>query len=584
MRTKFLLLFACWTLCLSAKHIPVGQARKMAMEFFQNNRPQLAVNSLQMVYDGETSVSRSEGANPALYVFNNPKGKGFVIISGDDISQPVLGYSYENNFPMEHLPEHLEAWLKSLKTQIEDGRKYGAVSSPISRNLSRTGEAVVQLETAQWNQHSPYNKLMPTIGGKVAPTGCTVTAGAIIMKFHEWPKKGNGTLPAYTTKTMQIKMPAIKLGHTYEWDKMLNVYKSNQYTKEQEKQVARLMADIGTMITANYNKESTSASTSLLATNLPIYMDYDKSALHRNRHEYDDANWHKLLMTEIREKRPVIYTGHNEDSGHAFILDGYTSDYFYSVNWGWGGSYNGFFLLNALEPKGHGTGGNGKHYNFKQTAITGLMPNRNGDYIERIGFGENGLSTNVTEFEQYIPFEVIADRVNNQGGSLFSGTILWALTDKDGNIKEELATKKAIDLKPRYGWNNLKRECTITVPIEIGDRIRLFYRNEKSLEWNLITGGENCTWELFVADQFTIDESTSIRRNRIQNTIVVTTKEGVSVEWVSTDGHDTEACYKTVGKVTTIQTQNLPAGVYLLKLKKKTENREVRIKLGNSSE
>ena len=46
-------------------------------------------------------------------------------------------------------------------------------------------------------------------------------------------------------------MPAIELGHTYEWNKMPDIYKTNQYSKEQAHQVARLMADLGTMVKAN---------------------------------------------------------------------------------------------------------------------------------------------------------------------------------------------------------------------------------------------------------------------------------------------------------------------------------------------
>ena len=119
-----------------------------------------------MVLDGETPSSRAAGAAPTYYVYNNPNGKGFVIISGDDIAQPILGYSYENNFPAEKLPKHIEGWMESLKKQINDGRKYRVASLPNNRSFSRTGEVVVKLETAQWDQGSPYNQLLPTIDGQ----------------------------------------------------------------------------------------------------------------------------------------------------------------------------------------------------------------------------------------------------------------------------------------------------------------------------------------------------------------------------------------------------------------------------------
>ena len=90
MKRKLLFLWVLLALSVSAENIPVDKARQMATEFFQNNRPRLSVGSLQMVYDGETALSRANGEEPALYVFDNPQGKGFVIVAGDDLAHPIL--------------------------------------------------------------------------------------------------------------------------------------------------------------------------------------------------------------------------------------------------------------------------------------------------------------------------------------------------------------------------------------------------------------------------------------------------------------------------------------------------------------
>ena len=578
MRIKLCILLACWTLCLWAERIPEKQARKIATEFFQHNKPQLAVSNLRMVLDGETPASRAAGVDPAFYVYNNPNGKGFVIISGDDIAQPVLGYSFENEFLAEQLPEHIEGWMESLKKQINDGRKYGVASLPNNRSLSRVGEVVVKLETAQWDQGTPYNQYSPTINGETPPTGCTITAGAIVMKFHQWPKQGTGTIPGYTTDTHKIAMPAIELGHTYEWSKMPDIYKTNQYSKEQAHQVARLMADLGTMVKANYNLGGTGADPYYFAKLFPVYMDYDKSALFRYRYVYSDSKWHELMKAELQQNRPVIYSGYNEESGHCFVLDGYTSDDFYSVNWGWGGYCNGYFLLNALVPRESGTGGNNDHYNFHHAAVTNLMPDQGGNYIEDITLGNGGLSSSTTTFERHQPFQLSVGSIDNRGW-IFYGKLIFALTDKKGNIKEELNNFFNGSITSGGSFRDVSQTCTITVPIEIGDRIRVFYQSEQTPEWTLVTGDTDTVWELLVADEFSIDETTSICRNKLNNTIVVTTKDGVSVEWVHSKGTSKGNCYETVGNITTIHTENLPAGDYLLKLKKTFESHEVKIKL-----
>ena len=582
MKRKILFLLALFALTVSAENIPVDKARQMAVEFFRNNRPLLPVGDLQMVYDGETAASRANGEAPALYVFDNPQGKGFVIVSGDDLAHPVLGYSYENDFPADNLPVHVEKWLESLKRQINDGRKYGVVSTPKSRSLSRAGTPVVELETAQWDQDKPYNKYCPVVDGETTPTGCLITATAILMKYHEWPKKGKGTLPGYTTATKKINMPSIELDHEYLWDKMAMAY-AYGYTEEQADQVARLMADLGTMLAADYVPEGTGAAALHVANTLPLYMDYDESTLYRDRYHYMDTDWHAMMKNELQEGRPILYSGFNDEAGHSFILDGYTTDDYYSVNWGWGSYCNGYFLLEALVPQGSGTGGNGDHYNFNQTAVTGLMPNKGNAPVEIFQFnGKGGMSANVTTFVQNQPFLFSVDGLYNLGRYNFTGWVKFALTDKDGKIKQDLVNYEVEDIKQYYGFKIDDEELTITVPIEIGDRIRAFFKSETAKDWTLIKGGEECTWELLVAEEFTLAQATSVTFAKDKRTLRVKTKQGATVVFTDKDGKELSDICKPAGEQTIIDAASLPAGTYLLKVTRDTESLTVKIKLGES--
>ena len=98
MKNKLFFLLVFMALSVSAENIPVDKARRIALEFFQSKKSRLVVDKLQMVYDGETDISRSAGASPALYIFDNPEGKGFVIVSGDDLAEPILGFLTNMNF------------------------------------------------------------------------------------------------------------------------------------------------------------------------------------------------------------------------------------------------------------------------------------------------------------------------------------------------------------------------------------------------------------------------------------------------------------------------------------------------------
>ena len=97
MRKIFIALSLFCALGLSAENVSQDQAKQIAEDFLRQSRSRAAV-SLRMVYDGESSASRSSGQAPALYVFDNEGRNGFVVVSGDDAAYPILGYSYDGDF------------------------------------------------------------------------------------------------------------------------------------------------------------------------------------------------------------------------------------------------------------------------------------------------------------------------------------------------------------------------------------------------------------------------------------------------------------------------------------------------------
>ena len=51
------------------------------------------------------------------------------------------------------------------------------------------------------------------------------------------------------------------------------------------------------------------------------------------------------MYDEVAAGRPVLYTGNTESGGHAFVCDGYDESGLFHINWGWGGSGDGYFSL-----------------------------------------------------------------------------------------------------------------------------------------------------------------------------------------------------------------------------------------------
>ncbi len=101
------------------------------------------------------------------------------------------------------------------------------------------GNIVVHLNTAEWGQNTPYNKMCFTTKGEQAKTGCVPTAYAILMHHHKWPASA-AEKKVYHSGTGE----SITLGHEYDWDSMLADY-GGTYSDAEEVAVATLMRDLG---------------------------------------------------------------------------------------------------------------------------------------------------------------------------------------------------------------------------------------------------------------------------------------------------------------------------------------------------
>lgn len=592
MKNKLLNILILLLLCfpLYAENITREQAKQKALEFFKINTPSGRVQDVKLVYESKNKV-KSATATPALYIFDNPNGNGFVILSGDDIAYPVLGYSYENKFP-ENIPAHVQSWIDGMEASINWGRENGVKAPVLPDKTLQTTSYVVKLNTVKWDQGDPYNRYTPTINGQKTPVGCTATATGIVMRYHKYPDKGRGIIPGYASNSVSISAKA--LGHAYDWDNMLETYTYNQYTDQQANNVAELLYEIGIALESEYGVSGTGALPNKVTEVLSKHFKYSKSALFHQRREYSTDDWYKLVKKELDANRPVFYSGYNEEAGHAFVLDGYTSDNFFSVNWGWSGNYNGNFMLDALYPEGSGIGGNGSHYNNGQGCIVNLIPEDSGEYISKLSLGEKGMTITLdatqTVIEKEKPFKVTVDALWNTGSCQFIGQYMLGVTDANGSLKEPLQIF-TIDyntgLLPGWGFQNLEMTVKITNDIAPGDRIRNFYKAETATDYTLIKGGENCTWEVVIKEgeggeedtQPSIAETTSITYNKENKVLTIQTGNNVSVGFFSSNNTDLSSNCNTQNNTTTISTQNLAADTYLIKLTRGSEVEEVKVKL-----
>ena len=89
---------------------------------------------------------------------------------------------------------------------------------------------------------------------------------------------------------------------------------------------------------------------------LRTYFGYNKGMKLIKRGNTPIAQWDSLLRNELDNAHPVMFSGFAPTGGHCFVFDGYNADGYYHINWGWGGTSNGYFLVTALNPREQGIG------------------------------------------------------------------------------------------------------------------------------------------------------------------------------------------------------------------------------------
>lgn len=310
---------------------------------------------------------RSDKTNNApFYAFNLEQG--YVIVSGDDEMTELVGYAENGFFDAENVPPQMQLWLDGYAEYVAAVQSGKAKARKIL--LSDSPSVVVEpLVTTKWNQDAPFNNFAPEYtddnnNTQRCATGCAATAMAQIMKFHNWPEQGVGH---YSYEHQSFGTISSNFSeHVYDWTNMIDRYNNGEYSNVQADAVALLMKDCGVSLNMNYGPVSGAS----IYSYTPAFKNYFRySSRTVNRSGCETAEFTKIITDELQEGRPIIYCGTGEDGGHAFVVDGYDTNYFLHVNWGWGGYSDGYFDMNYMDPTGLGIGGGSGAFKWNQGIV-----------------------------------------------------------------------------------------------------------------------------------------------------------------------------------------------------------------------
>jgi hypothetical protein len=407
MKKRMLLILMVLVVAAGAWAGRVGEqeARKKASAFMMGKASTRGEMSLTRVYlPLETKSAAWSVTDAPIYIYNYDGG-GYVIVSGDDRTAVILGFSEKGHIDANHLAVNMKAWLQGYVRQIESI----PVSATPRRVATTRSEPKADLATklkTEWGQDYPYNLHTPELQLSwkgmektvYTATGCVATAMSMIMHYYQYPAKLKKGIDSYegvcdvpvedrltgetdTLKDVKWKTEDIPADTPIDWANITDKYNLKSSDAENDA-VARLMQYCGAAVNMNYGVDGSSALHGSALVGFKDVMDY-QDVYCLNDFEYDYQGWVDAVYDEMSKAGPVIFTGLTPSGeGHTFILDGYQSkdgeDYFY-VNWGWDGEDNGYMLLSVMEPGWVvDESGNPEGFNEHQSMLCGLGPNGKG--------------------------------------------------------------------------------------------------------------------------------------------------------------------------------------------------------------
>ncbi len=472
---------------IAAQFTSAASSQKNSRTTKKNTRKAIDASEMRLIHQ----VAKPNSNEPALYVFNKPEG-GWVIVSADDQSTAILGYSEKGTFDgtkenvafmLNHYAEDI-AYARPLTEAERTQRKAKA------RKAADTDvEPLLAIEGGEgikWNQDAPYYNMCPIdrYSNEHSATGCVATAAAIVMRFWRWPVQGIGEYSYVWNNKFDydesIHNPIAGFdtvlyanfgATTYDWDNMLLEYHSGEYNQAQANAVAQLMYHAGVVCRMDYGGYAVGGSGSgghECGQGMIDFLRY-KAIKHFSQGEDCDFDTiTKYFSLDLHAGRPVMMGGgprSGSGSGHAFVCDGmkdFDGQMLYHINWGWGGQSDGYFVITTLDPDEQGIGGNDAAGGFASGIgfWYGLEPDRNPTLVTGISLDKNILSMNVGEKKELVATIAPAD-ASSQGMYWTSSNESIATVDYKGKVKGISAGSAIITVKSADG--GYTASCNVTV-------------------------------------------------------------------------------------------------------------------------
>jgi hypothetical protein len=357
------------------------EAEKVVTGWLQADSRPLGVSIGRQVM--EIEIFTNDAGEPLYYiVYLQPTG--FVIVSSDDLVEPIIGFSSSSTFdPSSRNPlgtlvnRDMKNRLAEVKTKT--GRQSAIKTSTVSKyqnkwnhyislaetskdhissfNLSPISDTyVAPLIQSKWSQLDVcYNNCYNYYTPNNYPCGCVATAMAQLMRYYQYPTTGIG-VHDFTIKIDDNKQTAYTLGGdgsggAYNWSDM--VPEPNCSTIDSQLQaIGALCYDAGISTNTEYCPDGSSTDALSAQEALTTTFKYANAVKGFNKGNDIGPGLIDMINPNLDYGNPVILGIWREHGGHAVICDGYSkngSTLYHHLNMGWAGIDDAWYNLPKVE-------------------------------------------------------------------------------------------------------------------------------------------------------------------------------------------------------------------------------------------